>query len=146
MRLTDNNNVSNGITDRNSVYMEYIGVEVLRCDCFTQRRNKFELTTPFFGKDSAEVARIMCGHSAYLHIMEDNTHHLDGVKCTQYLIESVRCVGEKIKLELTTYWNNLSNEEKQNEADKISNTRFRFVTHKLLDGISYDFVMVRVKD
>ena len=146
MRLTDNNNVSNGITDRNFVSMEYMGVEVQRCDCFTMISNKFELTTPFFGKDSEEIAHTMDGKAAYLHIREDEFHKMDDVKCTLYNIQSVKCVGEKIKLELLTHRNNRPKDDLRNEADKISNTRFRFVLQDFVDGIGYDLIMVRVKD
>ena len=145
MRLTDNNNVSNGITDRNFVSMEYIGVEVQRFGGFTMISNKFELTTPFFGKDSEEIAR-RSGNIHYLHIREDDFHPMGYVKCTLYNIQSVKCVGEKIKLELLTQRSNLSKDDLRNEADKISNTRFRFVLQDFVDGISYDLIMVRVKD
>lgn len=146
MRLTDNNNVSNGITDRNFVYMEYIGENVQHCGCFTMIGNKFELTTPFFGKDSEEIARTINGNSAYLHIRGDDFHPMGDVKCTLYNIQSVKCVGENIKLGLLTQRNNLSKDDLQNEADKISSTRFRFVWQNFVGGISHDLIMVRVKD
>ena len=147
MRLTDNNNVSNVITDRNFVSMEYIGVEVQTCDCFQQIFNKFELTTSFFGKDSDEVARATGTNSAYLHIRDAYFQPMSGVKCTLYNIESVKCVGEKIKLELTATNNNLLLEEDlKNIADKISSTRFRFVRTTFVNGISFNLNMIHVKD
>jgi len=146
MRISDLSNLSELVTDRNTVFMQYIGVEVLHCDCFTQIRNKFVLTTPFFGKYSEEIARTMDGKAAYLHIMEDEFHKMGDVKCTLYNIQSVKCIGEKIKLELLTHRSNRPKDDLQNEADKISNTRFRFVWQKFLNGMNYDLIMIRVKD
>ena len=146
MRISDLSNLSELVTDRNAVYMEYIGVEVQRCGCFTMISNKFELTTPFFGKDSEEIAHTMDGKAAYLHIREDDFHPMGDVKCTLYNIQSVKCVGEKIKLELLTHRTNRPKDDLQNEADKISNTRFRFVWQNFVVGTSYDLIMVRVKD
>ena len=147
MRISDLSNLSELVTDRNAVFMQYIGVEVLHCGCFTQIRNKFVLTTPFFGKDSEEVARTTSSHSSYLLIRGSDYHPMDDVKCTTYNIVSVKCVGEKIEFELITTQNNLlSEKDLKNIADKISSTRFKFVRSNVVDGISYNTFMVRVKD
>ena len=147
MRISNLSNLSELVTDRNTVFMQYIGVEVLHCDCFTQIRNKFVLTTPFFGKDSEEVARTTSSHSAFLHIRDSDYHPMVDVECTLYDIQSVKCVGEKIEFELITTQNNLLSEKNlKNIADKISSTRFKFVRYNFLDGISFNTLMVRVKD
>jgi len=144
MRITDNS-ISELITDRNAVHMEYVETELLCCACFSQTQYKFELTTSFFGGDSEKLVQLLNGHPSCLRIRGDYNNPMADINCTLFDIKSVDYANGKIKFSLTCFIYSKCPPNAEKDARTISGKRFKFIGPKLLPAsASYNLFMVEV--
>lgn len=127
MRLTESGNISDAITDRNIVYMEFLHPKHIRNgydEDVTQYF--FLLTTPFFGKESETVKKEIEYKNAFLCVT-DNGKFGDLISKT-YGIASVSAERGLLKMKIGTFDDEQikSMDEAKFIASMVSEKRFKF--------------------
>ena len=127
MRLTENKNTLDAITDRNFVDMEFLHSRTIRDGYDDEvRQYFFLLTTPFFGEESEVVKKEIEYKNACLY-MKDNGKFGNLINKT-YAIASVSAERGLLKMKIGTFDNGQigSTDEAKFIASMVSKKRFWF--------------------
>lgn len=127
MRLTENKNTLDAITDRNIVDMEFLRLDRLYDINRVWTSYIFKLTTTFFGKESESVAKKLKAGFASIHFFThgrknvcDNRHNFE--------VMSSQCFGETLEIVFQTPANTFFGvvTDAKKLAAEVSSKRFVF--------------------
>ena len=134
MRLTESGNISDAITDRNIVYMEFLHPKHIRNgydEDVTQYF--FLLTTPFFGKESEAVKKEIEHRNAFLYVTDngkfgDLSGKFGDLISKTYGIASVSAERGLLTMKIGTFDDEQikSMDEAKFIASMVSEKRFKF--------------------
>ena len=127
MRLTESGNISDAITDRNIVDMEFLHSRTIH-DGYDASVTQyfFLLTTPFFGKESEAVKKEIEHKHAFLYVTDNGK--LGDLISKTYGIASVSAERGLLKMKIGTVDDEQikSMDEAKFIASMVSEKRFKF--------------------